>query len=187
MAIGVPSLGLVTSPQEPERDPYNAPPVPRHELSGPWRPDTINYAFWAGIASVVVGFAMLASAFLLVSDAELQLVLEQSTQGQPVTLEEARSVYYGALVVLFVLVAIIAALWIMFLFFMRRGRNWARIVITVTGAVWIVLTIPSVAGGSAGGMTTALLSAVQVLAVAATIVFAYLAPSNQYFQAARHR
>ncbi|WP_101377145.1 hypothetical protein [Saccharopolyspora spinosa] len=175
----------MTPPQEPERDPYSAPQVPGH---GPWRPSSINNAFWAGIASVVVGFAMLAAAFLLVSDAELQLVLEETAaQGQRLTMEQARGIYSVVLVMLTVIVAIIAALWIMFLFFMRRGRNWARIVITVVGAVWILLTLPSIAGGTAGGIASALLSVLQVLTVAATIVFAYLAPSNQYFQTGRHR
>ncbi|WP_190820566.1 hypothetical protein [Saccharopolyspora pogona] len=175
----------MTPPQEPERDPYSAPQVPGHE---PWRPSSINNAFWAGIASVVVGFALLAAAFLLVSEAELQQVLEETAvQGQPLTMEQARGIYSAVLVMLTVIVAIIAALWIMFLFFMRRGRNWARIVITVVGAVWILLTLPSIAGGAAGGVASALLSMLQVLTVAATIVFAYLAPSNQYFQAGRHR
>ncbi|MEV0703902.1 hypothetical protein AB0I53_39125 [Saccharopolyspora sp. NPDC050389] len=178
----------MTPPQEPERDPHTAPQVPGHELSGPWRPSTIDYAFWAGIASVVVGFAMLAAAFLLVSDAELQLVLDETAaQGQPLTMEQAHSIYNAVLVMLVVIVAAIAALWIMFLFFMRRGRNWARIVITVVGAVWILLTIPSVGGGGMGSVLATLLSVLQLLAVAATIVFAYLAPSNQYFQHGRHR
>ncbi|WP_235883981.1 hypothetical protein [Saccharopolyspora elongata] len=171
----------MTPPQEPERDPQ----VPGHELSGPWRPTTIDYAFWSGIASVVVGFAMLAASFLLVSDSELQAVLEETAaQGQPITMDQARSIYNAVLVMVVVIVVAIAALWIMFLFFMRRGRNWARIVITVIGAVWILLTIPSVAGG---GIAASLLSLLQLLAVAATIVFAYLAPSNQYFQHGRHR
>ncbi len=110
-----------------------------------------------------------------------------SAQGQPLTLDQARSVYFAVLALVSAIVAVIAALWIMFLFFMRRGRNWARIVITVVGAVWILLTLPSVIGGSAGGIATALLAVLQVLTVAATIVFAYLAPSNQYFQITRRR
>ncbi|MGP4015195.1 hypothetical protein [Saccharopolyspora sp. 5N708] len=162
------------------------PQVPEREPAGPWWPNTINYSFWAGIASVVVGFAMLASAYLLISDADLQLVLQETAiQGQQITLEQARGIYLVVLAVMTAIVAVVAALWIMFLFFMRRGRNWARIVITVVGALWFLLTIPSVAGGSTGGSTTALLAVLQLLAVGATLVFAYLAPSNQYFQLAR--
>ncbi|MCI2417007.1 hypothetical protein MOQ72_06190 [Saccharopolyspora sp. K220] len=176
----------MTSPQEPEREPFAAPPVSANELSGPGRPNTVDYSFWAGIASVVVGFAMLAAAFLLVSDAELQLVVrETEVQGQRITLEQARGIYLAVVAVMTAIVAVIAGLWIMFLFFMRRGRNWARIVITVAGALWFLLTIPSVVGGSAGDITTALLAVLQLLAVAATVVFAHLAPSNQYFQLAR--
>jgi hypothetical protein len=162
------------------------PLLPEREPSGPWRPNTIDYSFWAGIASVLVGFATLAAAYLLLSEADLQLVMrETAIQGQPLTAEQARGIYVVVLAMTTAIVAVIAALWIMFLFFMRRGRNWARIVITIVGVLWFLLTIPSVAGGSTGGISTALLAVLQLLAVGATLVFAYLAPSNQYFQLTR--
>ncbi|MER7012300.1 hypothetical protein ABT324_12830 [Saccharopolyspora sp. NPDC000359] len=149
----------------------------------PDRPGTIDGAFWAGIASVVVGFAILAISFLTVSDAELQVVVEEAAaQGQQLTPEQARAVYTGVAVLVAAVVAVIAALWILLLFFLRRGRNWARIVITVVGAVWIVLTMPSLAGGTVGGIGTSLLALLQVLTVAATLVLAYLAPSNEYLR-----
>ncbi|KAA5833324.1 hypothetical protein ABT337_19950 [Saccharopolyspora hirsuta] len=154
----------------------------------PARPGTIDGAFWAGVASVVVGFAILATSFLAVSDAELQVVVEEAAaQGQQLTPEQARAVYSGVMVLVAAVVVVIAALWIMFLVFLRNGRNWARVVITVVGAAWILLTMPSLAGTTVGGVGTALLALVQVLAVAATLVLAYLAPSNQYFQHARQR
>ncbi|RKT84939.1 hypothetical protein SAMN05421805_101131 [Saccharopolyspora antimicrobica] len=147
------------------------------------RPGTVDGAFWAGIAAVVVGFAILVTSFLMVSDAELQVVIEESAaQGQLLSPEQARAVYTGVLVLVTAIVAVIAALWIMFLFFLRKGRNWARIVVTAVGAVWILLTLPSVTGGSVGGAAAALLAVLQVLTVAATIVLAYLTPSNEYFR-----
>ncbi|MDA3628080.1 hypothetical protein [Saccharopolyspora oryzae] len=150
------------------------------------RPSTVDGAFWAGIASVVVGFAILATSFLLVSDADLKLVVEAAAaQGQQLSPDQARSVYAGMLVLATAIVAVIAALWIVFLFLMRKGRNWARVVITAVGAGWIVLTAPSLTGGSVGGAATALLALLQVLAVGATLVFAYVPLSNQYFQLAR--
>ncbi|GAA0505241.1 hypothetical protein GCM10011581_32820 [Saccharopolyspora subtropica] len=167
----------------PEPEPFQ----PRH-LSGPWRPSTVEYAFWSGIAGVVVGFGILAAAFLMVSDAELQLVLDQArAQGQPMTLEQARSIYLAVLALTTAIVAVIAALWIMFLFFLRRGRNWARIVVTVVGVVWFLITIPSVFGGTGGSALTAVLGVLQLAAVGATVVFANLAPSTEYFRAAGRR
>ena len=114
----------------------------------------MDTSFWAGIASVVVGFGVLATALLVVSDAELRAVVDQlAAQGRPVTLDQARAIYRMAVVAMFVIVAVIAALWILFLFFMRRGRNWARIVVTVVGVLWFLLALPSAVGGAAGGRT----------------------------------
>ena len=143
----------------------------------------MDTSFWAGIASVVVGFGVLASALLMVSDVELRAVVDQlAAQGQPVTLDQARAIYRMAVVAMFVIVAVIAALWILFLFFMRRGRNWARIVVTVVGVLWFLLALPSAVGGAAGGVGPELLSLLQLVALLVTLVYAYLAPSNAYFR-----
>ncbi|MFD0918423.1 hypothetical protein [Saccharopolyspora rosea] len=147
------------------------------------RPSTVDTSFWAGIASVVVGFGVLATALLVVSDAELRAVVDQlAAQGRPVTLDQARAIYRTAVVAMFVIVAVIAALWILFLFFMRRGRNWARIVITVVGVLWFLLALPPALGGAEGGVGPQLLSLLQLVALLVTLVYAYLAPSNAYFR-----
>nr|WP_246330661.1 hypothetical protein [Saccharopolyspora hordei] len=138
------------------------------------------------MASVVVGFAIVATSYLLVSGAELQVVVEEAaSQGQRLTPEEARTVYTGVLVLVTAVVVVVAALWTVFLVLMRHGRRWARTVITVVGAVWIVLTLPSVTGGTVGGVVSLLLAVLQVLTVGATLLLAHLAPSNQYFRRAR--
>ncbi|GAA4859081.1 hypothetical protein [Saccharopolyspora cebuensis] len=163
---------------------HGAPPAPD---DGPVeRPGTVDASFWAGIASVVVGFAMLAAAYFMVSPAQLQAVVaEARALGQPLTLEQARALYSVTLGMLVLVTVVLAALWIMFLVFMRRGRGWARVVITVVGVVWILFTVPSVSEGAGGGAVTVLLSVLQVLAIGATLVLAFLAPSNDYFQAVR--
>lgn len=170
--------------QEPERDPFSAPQVPGGEFSAPSPPSTIDNAFWAGIASVVVGFAILVASYLSVSDTELEALLLRPDRS--LTPDQAWGLFYGVMAFVAVLTIITAALWITFLFLMRRGRNWARIVIAVVGAVWIVLTIPTI-GDLSAGIVLILLAVLQVLTVAATLVFAYLAPSNEYFRSARHR
>ncbi|MBQ0922757.1 hypothetical protein [Saccharopolyspora endophytica] len=166
-------------------NPYGAAPPPPPERSpGSQRPRTIDNAFWAGIASPVVGFVMFALAFATISDAELQMVLGQAgATGQPaLSLDQARALFQVTIAIAVVFCLVLAGLWIMFLIFMRNGRNWARIVITVVGALWFLLTIPTVIGGAAGGIGTALVAVLQLATIAATIVYAYLAPSNQYLQ-----
>jgi hypothetical protein len=143
-------------------------------------------SFWMGIASVVIGFATLAVSVALSSEADVRMVADAlRAQGQPLAEQDVRSFYTAVVIGVFAFMAIVAALWIMFLFFMRAGRNWARIVITVVGAIWFLLTVPSVFGAAAGGVANAILGLVQLLTIGATIVAAFLAPSNEYFAAAR--
>ena len=139
-----------------------------------------------GIASVVVGFATLIASFAVSGEADVQMVADvMRQQGQPLPVEDARTLYTAVVVGVFAFMAVVAALWIMFLFFMRAGRNWARIVVTAVGVVWFVFSVPPILGAATGGALTALLSLLQLLTVGATIVAAFLAPSNEYFAAAR--
>ncbi|GAB3676106.1 hypothetical protein [Saccharopolyspora tripterygii] len=165
-------------------NPYGSAPPPPERPSGPQRPRTIELAFWAGIASPVIGFVMIALSFATINDAELQMVLNQTgAAGQPsLDLDQVRALFRVTIAIVVVFCLVLAGLWIMFLIFMRNGRNWARVVITVIGALWFLLSIPTVLGGAAGGIGTALVAVLQMVVVGATIVYAYLAPSNQYLQ-----
>ena len=110
------------------------------------RPSSVDNSFWAGVASPVIG--LLAAALELFgvfgsagSEAFLaQLRRQTATQGGGPAFapEQMAAVYRIALVVGLVFLVVLAALWIMFLLFMRGGRNWARVVVTVVGALWLV-------------------------------------------------
>lgn len=178
----------MTTPDQPWQQPYSAPPPPDRESAVARPPDSVTLSFWMGIASVVVGFAMMLASFLSIDDAELGMILrEAQSPDVQLSMQEARTIYTAFVVGSLVFMAVVAALWIMFLFFMRRGRNWARIVITVVGIIWFVVTGPALLGGSTGGATAMLLALLQMLAVGATVVCAWLTPSNQYFATAKRR
>ncbi|GAA2818475.1 hypothetical protein GCM10010470_62260 [Saccharopolyspora taberi] len=148
----------------------------------PRRPDSVTLSFWTGIASVVVGFALLAVSFAVGGDDDVRMVADSlRAQGQQLTEQDVRALYSVVVVATFGVMAVVAALWIMFLFFMRSGRNWARIVITAVGVAWFALTVPAVQGGP----VVVLLALVQLAAIGATVVAAFLAPSNEYFAAGR--
>lgn len=165
-------------------NPYGAAPPPPEGPSGPSRPSAVDYSFWAGIACPIVGFVLLAVSFTSLTDAELQMVLDQAgaTGQQTLTLDQARALFQVTVAIVAVFCLVLAGLWIMFLVFMRNGRNWARIVITVVGVLWFLLTVPTVIGGSAGAITTALVAVLQLATIAATIICAYAPLSNTYFQ-----
>ncbi|RRO13067.1 hypothetical protein EIL87_25815 [Saccharopolyspora rhizosphaerae] len=164
-------------------NPYGAAPPPPPG-GPPGRPRTVDLAFWAGIACPVIGFVMLAMSFASINDAELQVVLDQAgaTGQRTLTLDEARALFRVTLAVVAVFCLVLAGLWIMFLVFMRNGRNWARIVITVVGALWFLLTVPTVIGGATTSIVTALVAVLQLAAIAATVIYAYTGDANRYFQ-----
>ncbi|MDI2031205.1 hypothetical protein QFW96_21430 [Saccharopolyspora sp. TS4A08] len=164
-------------------NPYGAAPPPP-EGSGSRRPRTVDYSFWAGIACPIIGFVLLALSFSVITDAELEMILGEAgaAGGQTLTLDQARALFRVTMAIVVVFCLILAGLWIMFLIFMRNGRNWARIVITVVGALWFLLTIPTVIGGATGAVLTTLAAVLQLAALAATIIYAYLTPSNPHFQ-----
>ncbi|MBM9466283.1 DUF4064 domain-containing protein [Nakamurella leprariae] len=83
--------------------------------------------------------------------------------------------------VAFVISLIIGAVWLLFIFKMRAGRNWARIVITVFAVLGLLSLFSGYRSGQAWDFIGPVLS---VLA----LVLMWLPASNEYFQAAgRHR
>ncbi|SFS45699.1 hypothetical protein [Saccharopolyspora flava] len=164
-------------------DPYGAAPPPP-EGSGPRRPRTVDHSFWAGVACPIIGFVLFALSYSMITDAELEALLGEAgaTGGQTLTLDQARALYQVTMAIVVVFFLVLAGLWIMFLIFMRNGRNWARVVITVVGTLWFLLTIPTVLGAAAGAVLPGLVAVLQLAALAATIIYAYLTPSNPHFQ-----
>ncbi|WP_010312402.1 hypothetical protein [Saccharopolyspora spinosa] len=103
---------------------------------------------------------------------------------------------------IFVGIAVVSAvLWIVFSLLMRRGRGWARTVLVVMSAIWLIYTIYSIAsflvavGGNFGPVfssPSAIIGLVQMFIIVPIttvlfIVLVFLKPSNDYFKAARGR
>ncbi|MFC7341593.1 hypothetical protein [Saccharopolyspora griseoalba] len=167
-------------------------PQPPEGSAAVARPSSVDNSFWAGVASPVIGLIAAAlelfGAFGPSGDEAFMAQMREQMAGQPggqaFTPEQMEAVYRIGMVVAAVFLLVLAGLWIMFLLFMRGGRNWARVVITVVGAIWLLFTLPQVFGPV---VVLDLLAVLQLAAIAATIAFAYLTPSNQYFQAVAAR
>lgn len=167
----------MTFPEYPERPLDQGPGQIR-------RPTTLVAAFWLGIASAVVGFGSLAASFYMIGDTQLQAIMRAAeNQGRQITMDQARSLFQASAIAVLIVFLVIAGLWVMFLFFMRNGRNWARIVIAIVAAVWIFITAPSLSSGALAG---ALFGVLQLLTIVATVVFAFVRPSQGYFDAVRN-
>lgn len=164
------------------------PSQPSDDFSAVQRPSTIDYSFWAGVFSPVIGLIAAAlELFAIIGPGtggivpQMQQQLESQGMGGEFSPQQLQTMYQVGITFLLVMLVVLGGLWIMFLVFMRGGRNWARIVITVVGAIWALRTLLGLLS-SGGYPIVAVLAVVQLVAVVATIVFAYLAPSTQYFR-----
>ncbi|HET9138686.1 hypothetical protein [Actinophytocola sp.] len=75
---------------------------------------------------------------------------------------------------------IFMGLFLLFAYKMRAGRNWARITLTVLGALGIISSLANLR--LAGGLEL-VISLIQAAVILGAIVFMYRSDSNQYYNA----
>lgn len=92
---------------------------------------------------------------------------------------------------------LLVALQLLFAVFMRRGRNWARIVLTVFGALGVLGTLIGLAGGTSttingqtvqtGSVAGTILSLVQAVVIVVAVVLFFRPRATTYFAAMSER
>ena len=163
----------------------NYPNYPNYPTSGanqpavaPPRPGTIEGAFWSFIASTVIG---LVGGFLIFAnrDTLVDTMRDASRRaGNGLTDAQIDQAVNITMIVAVVIAVIIAALYLLFAFKLRAGRNWARIVLTVITALQLLSVL--------AGQST-VLGYVAVLAAVIGVVLSFLTPSNNYIAAVKAR
>ncbi|HEX6346440.1 hypothetical protein [Umezawaea sp.] len=162
------------------------PPLGHSDTAAAVKPKAVDTAYlcWlvaAGtsiLSSILSFFTAKALAEKLARDIlgtndlgpEFQTALEQSSPG------------YGSII----FSLLIAALWVVVVMQMRKGANWARILLTVLGGLSLLLGIFSIwvyFGLGFLGLLQGVLALVSYAAIAAGIVFMFKPESNQYFKA----
>ncbi|MFI9007090.1 hypothetical protein ACIGNX_07670 [Actinosynnema sp. NPDC053489] len=176
----------MTTPNDPYNQqpgyPPQAPPLSESELRRPARPKSVDTAYLLWL--IAAGLGILGN---LIGFATAEAVARQTLEAMNVDTSAVGAIQpsYGSLI--FSLV--VSVLWILVVMQMRKGANWARIVLTVLGVLAII-------GGLFGlvaigilfsvgflGVIQALLSLAQLVLTIAAIVFMFKADSNQYFKA----
>lgn len=150
-------------------------------------PRDLQLARWLWIGGSVVGLVrsvvQLSNRALLVS--ELRQMQPQLTQ------EQIDSATNSGIMFTLVFSLAILALYVALANLVVRGRNWARVVITVLGALSVLGTVVSLALGPAAtaqltGVSVSPLdlvfSGVVAAADIATLVFLYRPQSNRFFR-----
>lgn len=144
--------------------------------AAPARPSTVDGAFWAFIASTVIG---LVGGLLIFGNRDaIADVLRQSNRqsGGGLTESQIDQATSFAMTTAVVIAVIIAALYLLFAFKLRAGRNWARIVLTVLTALQLLSLLV--------GQST-IVAYVGVLAAAVGVALSFMAPSNAFFAAGK--
>ncbi|MDN4613313.1 hypothetical protein P5G50_02505 [Leifsonia sp. F6_8S_P_1B] len=169
---------------------YNPPPAPPAPgaypassatgapVAAPTAPPTpVNVAFWLFIASALLSVIGGIITLATIGGTRDSLLQSLQTQGS-VDASQAQQVVDAAigLGITWAIVTLIfwAVVFVVFAFFMRRGANWARIVLTVLTALSLLNII---AGFGLG--------ALQVVASIVAVVLMWLRPSTEYFNAVK--
>ena len=145
-------------------------------VAAPARPGTIEGAFWAFVASTVLG--LVGGLMLFVNRDALVDTLRNADRQRGGTLTDAQIDQTATitLVVSVVIVVIIAALYLLFAVKLRAGRNWARIVLTVLTALHVISLLT--------GQDT-IFGYLAALAAVVGVVLSFTGPSNAYIAAAK--
>ena len=137
-------------------------------------PQQVNAAFWLYIAGAVLSLIALIISIATIGSLKDSLQQQASTNGQQLS-DSAASAAIGISVTIAVVFGILyIAAYVLFAVFMRRGANWARIVLLIV----TVLSLFGVLGGYGVG------AARVVVGVIATILI-FTKPANEYFRGSR--
>jgi hypothetical protein len=162
------------------------------------RPRTVDIAFWLylltaalGLVGAILNIASFASRRQLAIDVMQRQLDKQGQSGvvPPGTFGAILDVLFAVGLVLGV---IFLAAYVLFALFVRRGANWARIVLTVFAGLALVGTllsllslVPLPGGAEVQGARDPLsltISILQFLCLAAATVLVWLRPSSEWFR-----
>jgi hypothetical protein len=167
-----PAYGQQPYGQQPfGQSPYAQYPSEQPQTAGSTGvPQLVNISFWLLIASAAIFVISMLTGLTQLDDPVFRQTFEQQVEGTGagVTYEDIKGIIAGTLVVF----AIIGAgLYLLVAFFVRKGKNWARILGTVFAALSVfgLFGIPS-------------LATVGTLLGIAAIVLLYLPASAPYFR-----
>lgn len=161
------------------------PPREQHMPVAQQRPNSVELSYKLWMANVILGVVGAILTFVLLDD-----IIEQAADEVGVSAEAAKDaaqpVVMTGLVIGLLLLAGIAAL----AFQMRNGKNWARITLTVFGAIVLILALVSVGDqfAVAGlGVLLGLIAVIRLLLIVGAVVLMYTKDSNPFFASPQNR
>jgi hypothetical protein len=139
-------------------------------------PRQVVTAFWLYVAAAALSLVSLFVSLATFGGTRDAVAKQLADQGVEVS-DSAINALLGVTIAISIFFAIIwTAAFLLFAYFMRRGANWARIVLTVLA----VLSLVNVVSGFG-------LGALQVVASVVATILIWLRPANEYFAAVKAR
>ena len=141
-------------------------------------PNTVNIAFWLYIASAALSVISGIVGIITVSagrQAAINAIQRQGANLHGMSVDAVANIAITVAVTVAIVTLVFWAIaFVLFAYFMRRGANWARIVLTVLTGLSLLNIIAAFG-----------LGALQVAASIVAVVLMWLRPSTEYFNAVR--
>ncbi|GAA2055588.1 MULTISPECIES: hypothetical protein [Leifsonia] len=137
-------------------------------------PQQVNIAFWLYIVGAALSLISLIISLATIGSLKGDLQRQLAAQGQQISDSALNATVTASVTVAIVFGILYIAAYVLFAVFMRRGANWARIVLLIV----TVLSLFGILGGFGLG------AARVVVGVIATILI-FLKPANEYFSAVK--
>lgn len=156
---------------------YPASSSPAPGAAGPVTPpQQVNIAFWLYIVGAALSLISLIVSLATIGSLKDDLQRQLAAQGQQISDGALNATVTASITVAIVFGILYIAAYVLFAVFMRRGANWARIVLLIV----TVLSLFGVLGGFGVG------AARLVVGVIATVLI-FLKPANEYFREVKAR
>ncbi|MGH3568928.1 MAG: hypothetical protein ACRDRH_23460 [Pseudonocardia sp.] len=149
-------------------------------------PKDVQTAFRLWIADIVLGVVGSLLSLLIFDDLVAMAELPPGLTPEQAALAATVGAIFAAVITL-----VFLGLGLLFAFKMRAGRNWARITLTVLGAIAVLFSLLSfgnslvVAAIGLIGILSVVISVIQILLIVAAIFFMFRPAAAQYFAAPR--
>lgn len=147
------------------------------------RPKEVDLSFWLWVTSFVlgiVGLIVFLGEFDTIRDTAVQEARRQvQRDGSPLDEAQLQSITNAVLIGGVVIGLLVSAVELLFAMFMRKGRNWARILLTVFGGIGVVSGLYSLT--TEAGVQLAL-TVVSLPVVIGAIVTMFLPAANPWFR-----
>ncbi|AOW93202.1 hypothetical protein BFN03_12635 [Rhodococcus sp. WMMA185] len=181
-----------TPPHQQGPSPNNLPYPPPVPESKPERPVPVDVGTAAQLLWAVAGLGLIqALVGTIVILGEKSTFVDQLLSDPRVTSNEidlsrtaAENLFYVGIGVLGVFILLFTTLFLLFVHFMRKGRNWARMLLTLgcaTIVAWAIMAVSATGSGGSGALVLGGVQILQAVAAVGAIVLMHRKDSTAYF------